>query len=133
MYYFFAPVIGWIIAGVIKYLINYIRHGKEAKRLIGNGGFPSNHTTTVTSVTALIGFQEGLSSPVFGLGIAVILIVIFDATGLRKYVGQHAESINKFIKDTGVRHRERVGHTKFEVIGGLTVGTGVGYILHLLM
>lgn len=132
MSYFFVPFIAWFVAGSLKYLINRLRFGKKAKSYIGNGGFPSNHTTVVTTITWLIGLREGFDSSVFGLGIALVMIVIFDATGLRKYVGEHAENINSLNSDKTKRLRERIGHTKVEVIGGIFLGVLLGYAINLV-
>jgi hypothetical protein len=131
MYYYFSPIIAWFVAGGLKFLINYIRFG-EAKKRIGNGGFPSNHTTIVTTVTMLIGFHEGFDSPIFGLGVAVIMIVVIDATGLRRHVGYHAASLNILLNSPS-KHRESMGHTKIEVLGGLVLGALLAYLLHLWM
>ncbi|MEK3696783.1 MULTISPECIES: divergent PAP2 family protein [unclassified Paenibacillus] len=132
MYYCFVPFVAWLVAGSLKYLINRFRFGKAAHGYIGNGGFPSNHTTVVTTITWLIGLKEGFDSPVFGLGIAVIMIVIFDATGLRRYVGNHARTINVLIQNPVEKHRERIGHTRTEVLGGLLLGIILGYLIFLL-
>ncbi|WP_440960892.1 divergent PAP2 family protein [Paenibacillus nitricinens] len=133
IYYCFVPFVAWFVAGTLKYLINRYRFGKAAHGYIGNGGFPSNHTTVVTTITWLIGLREGFESPVFGLGIALIMIVIFDATGLRKYVGQHAEKINLLTSESSaIKLRERIGHTKIEVAGGIVLGILLGYIIYLL-
>ncbi|MEK3760707.1 divergent PAP2 family protein [Paenibacillus sp. FSL P4-0338] len=132
MYYCFVPFVAWLVAGSLKYLINRFRFGKAAHSYIGNGGFPSNHTTVITTITWLIGFNEGFNSPIFGLGIAVIMIVIFDATGLRRYVGNHARTINALNQDSTEKHRERIGHTRIEVLGGLSLGILLGYLIYLL-
>jgi uncharacterized protein len=134
--YFLAPFIGWFIAGVTKFFVNYVRFGNEAKERIGNGGFPSNHTTIMTTITMLIGFQEGFFSPLFGLGVAVTYIVIIDATGLRRNVGYHAERINRLIETNQTEEikkklRESMGHTKIEILGGLVLGSLIGYCLSL--
>ncbi|MFC5528992.1 divergent PAP2 family protein [Cohnella yongneupensis] len=133
MYYFLAPMIAWFVAGTLKYCINYMRFGKEAKSRVGNGGFPSNHTTIVTTVTFMIGFQEGFSSPTFGLGVAVIMVVIIDATGLRRHVGNHAVSLNQLSVGESKKHRESMGHTKLEVLGGLLLGILLGFLFHLFI
>jgi uncharacterized protein len=135
--YFLAPFIGWFIAGVTKFCVNYIRYGNEAKERIGNGGFPSNHTTIMTTITMLIGFEEGFFSPLFGLGVAVTYIVIIDATGLRRNVGYHAEHINRLVESSSKEEvkkklRESMGHTRVEILGGLGLGSLIGYILSLL-
>lgn len=133
MYYCFVPFVAWFIAGTLKYIINRVRFGSAAHSYIGNGGFPSNHTTVVTTITWLIGLNEGFDSPVFGLGIALIMIVIFDATGLRRYVGYHAQTINLINPNSTEKLRERIGHTKIEVLGGIVLGMILGYLIYLLM
>ncbi|MFC3750510.1 divergent PAP2 family protein [Paenibacillus sp. GCM10012306] len=132
IYYCFVPFVAWLVAGTLKYLINRFRFGSAAYGYIGNGGFPSNHTTVVTTITWLIGLREGFDSPIFGLGTALVMIVIFDATGLRKYVGQHAQNINSLNIDSAVKLRERIGHTKIEVTGGIILGVLLGYIIYLI-
>lgn len=123
--YWIAPFIAWLIAGTMKYAVNHIRYGNALDR-IGNGGFPSNHTTIVTTTVMLIGCKEGFTSPIFGLGAAVIFIVIIDATGLRRYVGMHARQLNEMRSD-GSKLRESVGHTVIEVGGGVVLGALLGY------
>ncbi|GMK38396.1 membrane protein [Paenibacillus sp. CCS19] len=125
--YFIAPFIAWLVAGSMKYAVNQIRYG-NAKERIGNGGFPSNHTTIVTTTIMLIGWKEGFASPIFGLGTAILFIVIIDATGLRRYVGMHARHLNEMRPD-GSRLRESVGHNAVEIGGGLVLGALLGYAL----
>jgi len=130
MFFAVAPFIGWLVSGCLKFAINYIRFGKEAKSRIGNGGFPSTHTTIMTTTTVLIGWNDGFFSQVFGLGIAVILIVVIDAAGLRRAVGYHAVSLNQLKSE--LQHRESIGHTKIEILGGLFLGVILGTIIYLL-
>lgn len=132
MYYCVVPFIAWLVAGTLKFIINRYRFGKDAKKYIGNGGFPSNHTTVVTTITWLIGLREGFDSPVFGLGAALVMVVIFDATGLRRYVGEHAKSINGMFKESTTKLRERIGHTRVEVIGGIVLGILLAHLIYLL-
>jgi uncharacterized protein len=138
MAYFLAPFIGWLVSGTVKFLINFIRFGSEAKQRIGNGGFPSTHTTVMTTTVMLIGLNEGFFSPVFGLGVAVTFIVIIDATGLRRAVGHHAERLNRMnaaFPTNGEQVkplRESMGHTRTEILGGLVLGCLVAFILNEL-
>ena len=37
--YCILPFIAWVASGVLKFLVNYLRSGKDAFRLVGNGGF----------------------------------------------------------------------------------------------
>ncbi|MDC3416700.1 divergent PAP2 family protein [Aquibacillus salsiterrae] len=124
MPYFVAPFVGWVASGCLKFLINMIRHGKDARLHMGNGGFPSTHTSTVSATVFLIGFGEGWFSPAFGIGVAFLFITIIDATGLRIAVGKQATVVNTLTdgQKERVMLRERMGHTKLEIAGGLVVG-----------
>jgi acid phosphatase family membrane protein YuiD len=88
------PFIAWLVSGTLKYAVNRVRHGRDARKLIGNGGFPSTHTSVVSSVTMLIGFDQGWGTPLFGLAIAVTYIIMIDAVGIRRAVGENAKRIN---------------------------------------
>ncbi|MFE4200635.1 divergent PAP2 family protein [Aneurinibacillus aneurinilyticus] len=134
MLYAIAPFIGWFVAGVMKFCVNYLRFGSEARDRIGNGGFPSNHTTIMTTTVMLIGFREGFATPMFGLGVAVTYIVIIDAMGLRRHVGRHATHLNRMNEKekTYKKLRESMGHNGIEVLGGLVLGSLLGYVLSLL-
>lgn len=135
MPYFLAPLIGWAASGCLKLLINIFRYGlKEARARSGNGGFPSTHTSTISTVTFLIGLGEGWLSPAFGLGVGVLAITIIDATGLRIAVGKQAVILNKMNLETENHQvlRESMGHTRIEIIGGLVVGLVTSIVLYLL-
>ena len=133
--YALTPIIAWFAAGTLKFIINYIRFRRQALGLIGNGGFPSTHTTVVSSIVFLIGLAEGMSAPIFGLGVAVLMITIIDALGIRRAVGKQASAINRHML-TGNRLepvlRERQGHNPVEVLGGLMLGFTLAYLLYQL-
>jgi acid phosphatase family membrane protein YuiD len=122
------PFIAWLCSGVLKYLINRVRFGEQAGQHIGNGGFPSTHTSVISSITMLIGFEQGWGTPLFGLAAAISYIVMIDAVGLRRAVGESAKRINALARETAspegqAQLREKQGHTRLEVLGGLAVGT----------
>ena len=131
--YALVPVIAWFAAGSLKFMINYIRFQKQAVTLIGNGGFPSTHTTVMSSTVFLIGLSEGASSPLFGLGVAVLMITIIDALGIRRAVGKQAKAINRYMALQNTEEsvlRERQGHSPFEVLGGLVLGFLLAYVFN---
>ena len=135
MPYFLAPFIGWFVSGCLKYAINSVRFGRHAaKDYAGNGGFPSTHTSTIATVIFLIGLGEGWLSPVFGLGVGVLFIIIIDATGLRRAVGRQATLLNKAFKEepNHTPLRERMGHNRIEVLGGLVVGFITALVLYFV-
>lgn len=117
MVFLLIPITAWIVCGTLKFGFNVVSNGYDAIERIGHGGFPSNHTAIVSSVTwALIITGEWHTA---GLALAVLMIVVFDAVGLRRAVGQHAAAINKL---TGSQLRELMGHNLVAVTAGFLVG-----------
>jgi acid phosphatase family membrane protein YuiD len=133
MIYVLAPLLGWFIAGSLKFLVNSIRQNSLAFCKIGYGGFPSTHSTIVSCTIMTIGFSKGFNEPLFGLGLAFLIIVSLDAIGIRKAVGIHASILNNITEKIGpdsrkLNLRESMGHSKAEVIGGIILGTLIAYL-----
>jgi acid phosphatase family membrane protein YuiD len=126
--YLVTPFAAWFVAGVSKFFINSIKAGQLAFGLIGYGGLPSNHSAIVSSVAALVAIREGLSHPAFGVAVALAFIVMLDANSLRRQVGLHASQINKLNSDSEEKKlRERMGHTRVEILAGVLVGVVVAF------
>ncbi len=96
---------------------------------VSNGGMPSSHSATVTTLTLKIGQLEGFDSSLFSLVLVFGLFVIMEATGLRQEIGHQAQLLNDLMdsalqgeKVDGKRLRELVGHTWNEVFGGILFG-----------
>ena len=132
--YLVTPVLTWLVVGPIKFLINSARQRRWAFNLVGNGGFPSNHSSVVTSMATLIALREGMDSPAFGVACALAFIVMIDANSLRQHVGRQAAAINRLgAGSAGHTHlRERMGHTLVEISGGICTGIGMGFALFYL-
>ncbi len=136
--YLLTPLLTWITVGPIKFLINSIKARQWAFRLVGNGGFPSNHSAVVSSVATLIALRVGMGHPAFGVAVALCFIVIIDANSLRQHVGKQAAAINRLAKDDGgqggghVWLRERMGHTLVEIGGGLVTGIIMGHVAYAI-
>ena len=129
--YLIMPFFAWLVAGISKFCINSVRAKQLAFGLIGYGGMPSNHSAIVSSMVALIGFTEGIEHPAFGVAITLAFIVLLDASSLRRQVGKHAEAINELNSDNEVPSlRERMGHTKFEILGGIFTGIITAFLVH---
>ena len=126
MIYIIMPFAAWVIAGCTKFAINYLRFGRQAKSLIGYGGFPSTHTTIMSAVVFLAGFTEGFTTPLFSLGLGALLVLVIDAHGLRRKVGEQARVLNSLQDE--VTLRERMGHSWGEILGGFVLGMVLGYL-----
>lgn len=130
--YAITPFVAWLTAGTLKFIINSIRAKRLAFSLIGYGGFPSNHSAIVSSIAALIAFREGIDHPAFGVAVALTFIVMLDANNLRKQMGKQAKAINRLSvilePSSYAPLRERMGHSRMEIIAGVLVGIVVGYV-----
>jgi acid phosphatase family membrane protein YuiD len=123
--YVIAPLVGWIVAGSLKFAINSLRSRTPAWGQIGYGGMPSTHATIVSTTAVLIGLKEGWNTAPFAIAGTVALIVMLDAVGLRGHIGSHARALNGLMTGDAPGHplRERIGHRWSEVAAGAFVGT----------
>jgi acid phosphatase family membrane protein YuiD len=125
-----AALIAWSIAQVVKIPLEYFRtHKWNWALLFRAGGMPSSHSALMAGATHAIGLYAGFNSPVFALGFVVSMIVIYDATGIRRQAGKHAEIINQMITDLTTGHplkeetlREVLGHTPLQAFMGTLLG-----------
>ena len=116
-----------LLAQFLKIIFNFFSTGKIRLGIIfETGGMPSSHSALITGVTSGIGFELGFDNPIFALSVAVSLIVMYDASGVRKSAGIQAKEINKLTKKIDPKSelnlKETLGHTKFEVIVGSFLG-----------
>lgn len=136
-----AAVIAWSLAQVLKMPIAFWhdRHWNWSL-LLRAGGMPSSHAALVTAAAHAAGLTAGFDSPVFAVAAAVAMIVIYDATGIRRQAGLHAEMINAIARDLieghPIRSRDRLlevlGHSPLEAIIGLLLGLLTAQIVVVL-
>ena len=131
-----AGLLAWGLAQVIKIPLEYIRTRRwNWALLFTTGGMPSSHSSLMTATTFTIGFYYGFDNPLFALAVAITMIVTYDAGGVRRQAGIHAQRIN-IIFDELLTHRtlnekelrEVLGHTPMEVTGGIIFGILVAVI-----
>ena len=135
-----AGFISWGLAQLIKVPWNYFSSGKwDWVLLLRAGGMPSSHSALVASVAHASGLFVGFDSPLFALALTLAIIVIYDATGIRRQAGMHAEYINRIIRERlkGVdskdhQLREMLGHTPLEALTGTILGVAVAQVVWLL-
>jgi acid phosphatase family membrane protein YuiD len=135
-----AAITSWVIAQVIKVPLTYITtRDWDWTLLLRAGGMPSSHSALVAGVAHAIGLSEGYGTPLFALCFVLAVIVIYDATGIRRQAGKHAAIINKMITDLASGHplkqeelREVLGHTPLEALAGTLLGIAIAQIFWLL-
>jgi len=136
-----AALAGWLIGQTLKFPLEYLLNKRWDWGIIFSaGGLPSSHSSTVTAVALSIGFQEGFDTAIFALSAAIGMIVIYDATGVRRQAGIHAERINEIMRDfIESRHfqqkdlKEMLGHTPIEVIAGVVLGVLISLTIYVFI
>ena len=125
-----AGLSAWLLAQIIKIPLEYFRTRQWNWALFfTSGGMPSSHSSLMTATTLAIGLYNGFDHPAFALGVAITMIVTYDAAGVRHQAGIHAQRINVLFEELLKGHpisdkdlREVLGHTPLEVTGGILLG-----------
>lgn len=125
-----AGLIGWGLAQIIKIPLDYLRSRRwNWALLFTTGGMPSSHSALMTGTVFAIGLYNGFDNSLFALGVAITMIVTYDAANVRRQAGIHAQRINIIFEELLRGHpinekdlREVLGHTPLEVFGGILLG-----------
>ncbi len=93
------------------------------------GGMPSSHAALMVATTLAVGLYYGFDHPVFALGVAITMIVLYDAAGVRRQAGVHAQKLNVLFQElfsgqpiSQERLKEMLGHTPRQVAVGSILG-----------
>ena len=134
--YIVAGGSGWFAAVTIKVLLNIIlrREGQLTPRyLFTSGGVPSVHASFVSSVVLVVGLIEGFDSAVFGVGLILLGVVIYDAMGVRRATGENTQAIQNILWQGRYPYDNKRlslhlarGHTFIQIFIGLLVGVLCG-------
>lgn len=123
---------------IYKFLFGWLRYGRpDFRRLVGTGGMPSSHSASVTALTVAVGISSGWTSPLFGAVAFFSLVIMYDATGIRRAAGKQAQILNRMLDELKdyhklepIRLKELLGHTPLEVILGAAYGAFIAAVLH---
>lgn len=130
LYMMLCASLAWVIAQGAK-CVRIIRtdpkHFDPKRALTYQGGMPSSHSAFVGAAAMSVYVIEGFSNS-FAICVIFGAIIIRDATGVRKYVGEQARVLNAMLarehsKSTDSLYlEERVGHQVADVLVGLLIG-----------
>ena len=136
-------VSSWFMAQVLKTIIYMIINRKlDWGRMVGDGGMPSGHSATVTSVATLAGLVCGTGSFEFAISFVLAIIVCHDATGVRRETEKQAVLIDELVKAFAelseeklpeVKLKKFVGHTPVQVLAGITLGVANAVLMYFLL
>lgn len=110
------------------------------ERLLETGGMPSSHSAAVAALATSLGMIYGLGHPYFAVAVVFATIVMYDATGIRRAAGEHAELLNDLVEelshlfDEGFQPRALktlLGHTYPQVGVGALLGLATGWVFGL--
>lgn len=130
-----TAIAAWAIAQLLKVVITSIMERRlNLGCIFASGGMPSSHSAFVTSMCVVIGTTYGFGSEIFAVAAAFALVVMYDACGVRRAVGEQAKVLNKIIKTLNEKGdhsseealKEILGHSPFQVVMGWVLGMAVG-------
>ena len=138
--YLLVSLSSWFVAQVLKTVLYAIETKKlDWSRLFGDGGMPSGHSATVTSLAVFCGLNFGFDSFQFAATAILAIVVCHDAMGVRLETGKQAVKINELLEVFELLHpdkiseanlKEFVGHTPIQVIAGILLGVANACVMH---
>lgn len=127
-----ASICAWAVAQLLKVFIALIRKRQiDLHLIVSTGGMPSSHSAIVCALATSVAMVEGLDSVAFGIAAILAMVVMYDAAGVRSWVGKQSIVLNRIVREIRSRRpflelerdlREFIGHTPFEVIIGALLG-----------
>ncbi len=139
-----AALSAWLLTQFTKIIIHTMIERKfTLERVFGDGGMPSVHSATVSSLATICGLVVGFDSPLFAVSAVFAVIVMRDAMGIRREAGKHAMSIKElaekingmFNKDKHIRTENikmLVGHSPIQVLFGCISGILIAIIYYFI-
>jgi uncharacterized protein len=131
------PLVAGLIAQSVKFFIKSNNQKFKLKDITAYSGMPSGHSALIVSLTTIIGLKEGFNTSLFAISFVLAVIIIRDALGIRRYLGQHGKILNILVKDLKEDELlderyphllEKIGHTPVQVVAGSIIGVLVSVI-----
>lgn len=129
-------LLAWFIAQFIKLVLDFMATGKlDLHLIVESGGMPSSHSSTICAIAVSIGKAQGFDSPIFALAMVMAMIVMYDATGVRRATGEQGKVLMKLVDMMKLKDqfktplKEVLGHKPLEVLAGALLGVAVGMFL----
>ena len=141
--FFIVSVSSWFVAQFLKTVLYALENKKwDWTRLFGDGGMPSGHSATVSSLAVMSGLTFGFDSFQFAVTAILAIIVCHDAMGVRLETGKQAVKINEILeafellapdKISEANLKEFVGHTPIQVMAGILLGIVNACVMYFLV
>ncbi len=138
-----SALLAMVAAQIAKVLLILLTDRRWApERMAETGGMPSSHSATVSALCTSTAINYGVESATFAIALVFGIIVIYDATGVRRAAGRHAEILNELLEEFSHLFEESkrpralktlLGHTYPQVFVGSGFGIAMGFIVDRLL
>jgi len=92
-----TAIFAWLLSGLLKIPIEYWETREwNWGLLFSSGGMPSQHSALVTANMVAVGLYSGFNTAAFAISFTLMMVVLYDAAGVRRQAGLHAQKINHF-------------------------------------
>ncbi len=138
--YLLCALSAWFTAQILKVIITIFKRKRiDLYAFVASGGMPSSHTALVTALSTNIGTHLGFNSVYFAICFVFSCVIMYDAAGVRRSVGEQAKKLNQLLEDYYTTHKidnakfgerlgEILGHTPKEVVAGFALGIVFGLL-----
>ena len=136
---FISAALGWLIAQILKTMIHAaLTKTFNAERMVGSGGMPSSHSSTVCALATSVYLHYGSAGFEFAMAALFAIVVMYDAIGVRRETGIQAKVINEMIalfsnmgKGLSIEDnlKEFIGHTPLQVLAGALLGILIAFLV----
>ncbi len=134
---FWAAFWSWTIAQCTKMLCSFYRTRRlDFSYLVSTGGMPSAHSALAMGMATAVGLTAGFGTPVYMVALTLALIIMFDASTVRRAAGLQSRILNEMLDELFKEHhlsehklKELLGHTRLEVLMGALVGILVALLV----
>lgn len=133
-----CAIFSWCTAQLLKLITTpcYTKKFSVTQLLFGSGGMPSSHSAVVCATCVSCGILHGYNSTAFAVSAILAMVVMKDATGIRREAGKQAEVINQISEELGKKKKnfaditlsELLGHTPLQVLFGALLGFFMAYL-----
>jgi len=126
-----------LAAQFTKMLCGFYRtHRLDFSYLVSTGGMPSAHSAMASGLATAVGLSVGFGDAIFVIALAFALVIMFDASTVRRSAGLQARLLNEIVDELFNEHHfserklaELLGHTRLEVFMGMLIGIFVALLV----
>ena len=138
---FWAIVVSVVVAQAVKIFLLVFKQQQKfvLNDIFVTGNMPSAHAAIVTALVSILFITEGFSS-LFFVSLVFSAIVIRDAVGVRRTVGEESKVLGnviaalkkKFHITIPQKIHQSLGHQPIEVIVGVAIGIAASVMVYII-